>query len=117
MLKKSPRNPPVRGLNSTLGELLPAPLPSNAKILVDSFNYLTLLSDELGAVWQQVDLDSNNVPGGTTSVSFTEPFCCHSMIIFFMAVASEHQQALSTDCNCVWICTGSSEQLADHSVH
>jgi hypothetical protein len=62
-------------LNSTLGTLLPAPLPSNAKILMDSFNYITLLSDEPGAVWQQVDLDSNNVPGGTTSVSFTEPFC------------------------------------------
>jgi hypothetical protein len=62
-------------LNSTLGDLLPASLPYNAKILMDSFHYFALLSDELGAIWQQVDLDSNNVRGGATSVSFTEPFC------------------------------------------
>jgi hypothetical protein len=103
-------------LTSPLGELLPAPLPSNAKILVDSFNYLALLSDELAAVWQQVDLDSNNVPGGTTSVSISggKSFCCYFPSI---AVEPEHQQTLSTDCNCVWICRGSSEQLVDHSVH
>jgi hypothetical protein len=68
-------------ISSTLGTLLPAPLPSNAKILVDSFHYLTLLSDEFRPAWQQVDLDSNNVPGGTTSVSFTEPFCLYICVI------------------------------------
>jgi hypothetical protein len=68
-------------LSNALSILGPPLLPSNAEVLMDSFDYLTLLSDELGAAWQQVDLDSNNVPGGTTSVSFTEPFCLYICVI------------------------------------
>ncbi len=46
-----------------------APLLSNAEILMDSFNYLGLLGEEPVNVWQQVDLDDNNVVGRSTSVS------------------------------------------------
>ena len=50
--------------------LEPAPLPSHATILMDSYNYITLLGDEgTGAVWQQVDLDNNNMAGRGTEVS------------------------------------------------
>ena len=45
-----------------------APLPSNVGTLMDSYDYLTLLAPS-GAVWQQVDLDNNNLPGVTTTVS------------------------------------------------
>jgi hypothetical protein len=50
--------------------LIPAPIPSNAEILADSFNYATLLSNDNGSAWQQVDLDRNNMFGMATSVSF-----------------------------------------------
>ena len=43
--------------------------PSNTKILMDSFNYLNLLHPHDDAVWQQLDLDNNNVAGGGTEVS------------------------------------------------
>jgi hypothetical protein len=51
---------------------LSSSLHSNANKLMDSFDYFTLLTlppSEPRAVWQQVDLDSNNVPGMATSVS------------------------------------------------
>lgn len=40
----------------------------NDKVLMDSYNYLNLLGGP-GAVWQQVDLDSNNAIGRGTEVS------------------------------------------------
>lgn len=41
----------------------------NAEILMDSYNYLTLLSaDRLQTQWQQVDLDANNAAGRGTEV-------------------------------------------------
>ena len=43
--------------------------PSNAKILMDSFNYLNLLPPHAEAVWQQLNLDDNNVAGAGTEVS------------------------------------------------
>ena len=43
--------------------------PSNVKILMDSFNYLSLLPPHGGAVWQQLDLDDNNEDGRGTEVS------------------------------------------------
>ena len=45
--------------------------PSNVKILMDSFNYLNLLPPHGGAVWQQLDLDTNNVDGAGTEVSMS----------------------------------------------
>ena len=41
---------------------------SNIKVLMDSFNYFNLLPPHEGAVWQQLDLDDNNVPGEGTEV-------------------------------------------------
>ena len=52
------------------GDLFPDELPSHAAALMDSYNYLVLLGDEGGAVWQQVDLDTNNMVGRGTEVSF-----------------------------------------------
>ena len=44
------------------GGLEPPPLPSHAAVLMDSYHYLFLLGDEgSGAVWQHVDLDTNNM--------------------------------------------------------
>ena len=58
--------------------------PSNAKILMDSFYYLNLLPPHGGAVWQQLNLDDNNVDGAGTEVSMStlmvdvclESSCC-----------------------------------------
>ena len=51
------------------GGLEPPPLPSHAAVLMDSYNYLVLLGDEgSGAVWQYVDLDTNNMEGRGTEV-------------------------------------------------
>jgi hypothetical protein len=57
-------------LNLGLSFLSPAPLPSNAEILMDSYNYLSLLPQR----WQRVDLDTNNGPLATTSVSIFPSF-------------------------------------------
>ena len=53
------------------GDREPPPLPFHAAVLMDSYNYLVLLGDEgSGAVWQHVDLDTNNMEGRGTEVSF-----------------------------------------------
>jgi hypothetical protein len=66
---------------ATTYPFLAAPHPSNANTLMDSFNYLSLLSDKppFLSLWQQVDLDSNNVISGSTSVSVSngKPFCSY----------------------------------------
>ena len=44
--------------------------PANLAVLMDSWNYQNLLPPRTGAVWQQVDNDTNNMPVGlTTNVS------------------------------------------------
>ena len=43
--------------------------PPEVKPLMDSRNYQQLLPSNIGAVWQEVDNDSNNLSGTTTSVS------------------------------------------------
>ena len=40
----------------------------NARILLDSYNYVNLLPPHDDAVWQAVDKDDNNVPGRGTEV-------------------------------------------------
>ena len=60
-------------------QLLPAPLPANAKILMDSYDYILLLPRANGGVWQQVDLDDNNDPGRGTEVSTCIPGSCINM--------------------------------------
>ena len=59
----------------TTGELQPAPLSANAKVLMDSFDYILLLPRAAGGVWQQVDLDDNNLEGRGTQVSTLEHAC------------------------------------------
>ena len=59
----------------TNGGVQPAPLPANAKVLVDSYDYILLLPRADGGVWQQVDLDDNNDPGRGTEVSTLEHTC------------------------------------------
>ena len=45
------------------------PGDNNVVVLMDSYNYITLLSEPgRGGVWQQVDLDSNNEVGRGTMV-------------------------------------------------
>ena len=53
------------------GSREPPPLPANARVLMDSYDYINLLpTSEDSAVWQQLDLDDNNVPGRRTEVRF-----------------------------------------------
>ena len=52
---------------STFG-VQPGQLPANAKVLMDSYDYILLLPRTAGGVWQQVDLDDNNDPGRGTEV-------------------------------------------------
>ena len=50
-----------------------APTPdysANMRVLMDSWNYQSLLPPRLGAVWDQMDNDMNNFPEVTTNVSF-----------------------------------------------
>ena len=54
---------------SSTGSIPLAPLPANAKVLMDSYDYILLLPRAIGGVWQQVDLDDNNIPGRGTEVS------------------------------------------------
>ena len=52
------------------GGVVPIPAYSaNMRILMDSWNYLNLLPDRTGAVWDQVDNDNNNPDGVTINVS------------------------------------------------
>ena len=49
-----------------------APIPAysaNMRVLMDSWNYRNLLPPHTGAVWDQVDNDTNNFIGETTNVS------------------------------------------------
>ena len=51
-----------------------APTPSysaNIRVLMDSWNYLSLLPPRSRAVWDQVDNDENNPSNVTTNVSCT----------------------------------------------
>ena len=41
----------------------------NARILMDSYNYIRLLSSQSGAVWQQVDVDNSSSQGRGATVS------------------------------------------------
>ena len=43
--------------------------PPEVKPLMDSHHYQQLLLPSMGAVWQEVDNDSNNLSGTTTNVS------------------------------------------------
>ena len=43
--------------------------PVNARILMDSFNYIRLLATQSGAVWQQVDVDNSSSQGRGATVS------------------------------------------------
>ena len=55
-----------------LRPLRAAPIPvysANVRVLMDSWNYQTLLPPHIGAVWDQVDNDMNNPSETTTSVS------------------------------------------------
>ncbi len=46
------------------------PTPPNTRILMDSYRYRNFLPPHHRAVWQQVDLDTNNAAGRGTSVSY-----------------------------------------------
>ena len=51
--------------------VVPTPAYStNMGVLMDSWNYRSLLRPLTGAVWDQVDNDMNNDPSLTTNVSF-----------------------------------------------
>ena len=43
--------------------------PVNARILMDSFNYIRLLSSQTSAAWQQVDVDGIQLQGRGATVS------------------------------------------------
>ena len=48
-----------------------APIPAysaNMRVLMDSWNYQSLLSPRLGAVWDEVDNDTNNRVGEMTNI-------------------------------------------------
>ena len=47
----------------------PPVYPVNARILMDSYNYVRLLSSQTGAAWQQVDVDGIESQGRGATVS------------------------------------------------
>ena len=47
------------------GGVEPAPPPANARVLMDSHDYILLLTGAGGGVWQQVDLDGDDHGRGT----------------------------------------------------
>ena len=47
----------------------PPVYPVNARILMDSFNYICLLSSQTSAAWQQVDVDGIQSQGRGATVS------------------------------------------------
>ena len=49
-------------------DLIPS-YSANMRVLMDSWNYQNLLLPHAGAVWEQVDNDTNNPSGVTTNVS------------------------------------------------
>ena len=54
-----------------------APIPAysaNMRVLMDSWNYQSLLPPRLGAVWDQVDNDENNHELATTNVIIINKF-------------------------------------------
>ena len=52
---------------SNIGVVAP-PVPVNARILMDSFSYIRLLSSQTGAAWQQVDVDGIQSQGRGATV-------------------------------------------------
>ena len=60
-----------KGLRAT-GHVPPLAHPANSAVLMDSWNYQNLLPPRTGAVWQQVDNDTNNIVGLATNVSSDE---------------------------------------------
>ena len=58
-------------INTLLGTpgVTPPVYPVNARILMDSFNYIRLLSTQTGSVWQQVDVDGIQSQGRGATVS------------------------------------------------
>ena len=51
---------------------------ANMRVLMDSWNYLNLLPPRTGAVWDQVDNDTNNPVQITTNVSVKACYSCMS---------------------------------------
>ena len=47
----------------------PPVYPVNARILMDSYNYIRLLSSQTGAAWQQVDVDNSSSQSRGATVS------------------------------------------------
>ena len=90
-----------------LGELSgisPPVYPPNSHVLLDSFNYFNLLPPQDGPVWQEVDLDENNVVGSRTSVSqYFSSLLPDPFIVFSFAVDSAQSYSMSTECNCMWV--------------
>ena len=65
-----------------------APTPAystNMRVLMDSWNYQNLLPGRTGAVWQQVDNDTNN-PSRTTTNVIISTSCLSKLFIFFSAL-------------------------------
>ena len=54
--------------DTLINEITPPQYPSNAKILMDSYNYIDLLPPHEHAVWMRVDNDNNNAGGTGTMV-------------------------------------------------
>ena len=68
-------------------ELQSVSLPANARVLMDSNDYILLLPRADGGVWQQVDLDDNNSPGrGTEVISILLGIGHHGLVLNFSGV-------------------------------
>ena len=59
--------------------------PVNARTLMDSFNYIRLLSTQSGAVWQQVDVDNSSSQSTVSEVDLLE----FTLVCFIFAVVPE----------------------------
>ncbi len=59
--------------------------PTNGRILMDSSHYERLLPENTGAVWQRIDLDSNNPEGLLSSVSYSQFSVIHTFLQLYFS--------------------------------
>ena len=81
-----------------------APIPAysaNMRVLMDSWNYQNLLPTRTGAVWDQVDNDTNNAIGFTTNVSavyINKLSIIHTMVLKLLVFLNQWIQQSNIPC-------------------
>ncbi len=80
--------------------------PTNGRILMDSSHYERLLPENTGAVWQRLDLDSNNPGGIISSVSYTQFSVIHTFTRALLFSVGRSRRSLCVNSDCLWLSSG-----------